>query len=322
MSQWQGGAQDAELLEFQLPAMRLRALAWGPPAGRLLLCLHGFPDSATGWHRLAPMLAQHGYRVVAPFTRGYWPSELPDDGDYHMGALMNDVLDLHRALGGSEDAVLIGHDWGAWTTNAIAATEVSPFAAHVTLAFPPVAAFDRTAGGALVQLGLFARQLRMSWYVLFFQLPWLPQRLVHRIIPRLWRDWSPKGTDVDAGVADALGAQPTVAHRTAAVAYYRSMARWWSRPAARYADLHRYRFQLPVVPTLLLHGAQDGGLQVGYTANVTKALPPGSRAKVIEEAGHFLQLDRPDAVCAAILDYLGHDAAAPIDTDSDVRQRD
>src|SRR5438034_8401767 len=85
----------------------------GPPDGPLALCLHGFPDSAYSWRHLLPALAGAGFHAVAPFMRGYAPTEVPADGCYVPGALTADALALHEALDGDEDAVLIGHDWGA-----------------------------------------------------------------------------------------------------------------------------------------------------------------------------------------------------------------
>jgi len=75
---------DPEVLTLDLPHLRVSALAWGPPDGRLALCLHGFPDTAWTWRHVGPILAAHGYRVVAPFSRGYAPTAIPDDGDYHI----------------------------------------------------------------------------------------------------------------------------------------------------------------------------------------------------------------------------------------------
>src|SRR3954469_17839594 len=81
--------------------------------GPLALCLHGFPDSAWTWRHLLPELAGAGYRAVAPFMRGYDPTEVPDDGRYFVGDLVRDVSELYGSLGGDDRAVLIGHDWGA-----------------------------------------------------------------------------------------------------------------------------------------------------------------------------------------------------------------
>lgn len=73
-----------ETIALDLGHLTVHALTWSRPDGRLVLCLHGFPDSPWGWRRFAPLLAEHGYRVVAPFSRGYAPTG-PPDGDYHVG---------------------------------------------------------------------------------------------------------------------------------------------------------------------------------------------------------------------------------------------
>jgi pimeloyl-ACP methyl ester carboxylesterase len=290
-------------MEFNLPQLRMTALTWGPKDGRLALCVHGFPDSAHSWRYVAPMLAAKGFRVVAPFTRGYAPTGPAPDGDYHAGALMADLIALHKHLGGGDDTVLIGHDWGSWAGNGLAAYPGSPFSAHVAMALPPPRAIDITDYGLARNARMMAIQLRMSWYVLFFQLPLLPERVVHRVIPRLWKDWSPRGADVREDVAQTLAALPTRAHRKAAVSYYRAMFRF-TRATPPYAGLHRFRWRLPRTPLLVLHGEQDGAMQVGYLDRVIESLPPGSRVRTIPGAGHFLQVDQPEAVCEAILDYL------------------
>src|SRR5262245_60103212 len=82
-------------------------------SGPLALCLHGFPDSAHTWRHLLPMLADAGYRAVAPFLRGYAPSTVSPDDRYQVGVLGLDAIALHDALGGDGDAAIIGHDWGA-----------------------------------------------------------------------------------------------------------------------------------------------------------------------------------------------------------------
>src|SRR5580693_2537119 len=88
----------------------------GPADGPLALCLHGFPDSAHTWRFLLPELAAAGYHAVAPFMRGYAPSDISPDGHYQLGAIVRDVNALHEALGASSNAVIIGHDWGAMAT--------------------------------------------------------------------------------------------------------------------------------------------------------------------------------------------------------------
>ncbi|WP_260508716.1 alpha/beta fold hydrolase [Mycolicibacterium farcinogenes] len=112
---------------LELPHLRFETLTWGPGNGRLMLCLHGYPDTAWTWRHLGPFFAQRGFRVVAPFMRGYAPTEMARDGDYGLGALMFDAIELHRGLDGGSDAVLVGHDWGALAANGIAAYPDSPF---------------------------------------------------------------------------------------------------------------------------------------------------------------------------------------------------
>ncbi|MUL77574.1 alpha/beta fold hydrolase [Mycolicibacterium sp. CBMA 226] len=296
---------DQETLDLTLPRLRMRALAWGPADGRLMLCLHGFPDSAHGWRRVAPLLAGAGYRVVAPFMRGYAPSGVPADGNYHVGALVSDVLDLYDALGGGPDAVLVGHDWGAFAANAVAAYPDSPFDSVVSMSVPPLAAMSQTRFGFARTVRMSLIQLRMSWYIMYFQLPGLPERTLHRVVPRLWRDWSPAGTEVSQDVATTLAALPTPEHRVAAVGYYRALV----RPGgigAPYAEFERYLRELPRAPILYLHGTADGAMQVGYAEQLLSALPAGSLVQTIDGAGHFLQVDKPAEVAAAILDYVGN----------------
>lgn len=291
---------------LDLPQLRLAALEWGPADGRLALCVHGFPDSAHGWRLLAPLLADNGFRVVAPFMRGYAPTGPAPDGDYTLGALTSDLIAAHRYLGAPPDAVLIGHDWGGWATGSLAAFGDSPFAAHIALALATPGAMSPPRGRGLAgSLRLAARQLRNSWYIMFFQLPWLPQRVLPAVIPRLWKDWSPTGADVRDDVATTLAALPDLAERKAAVSYYRAnMKARRARP--RYRAMNRFRYRKPVLPLLLVYGDCDGAIEADFLDPMLTALPAGSRSVMIPGAGHFLQIDRPEATCAAILDYLGH----------------
>jgi pimeloyl-ACP methyl ester carboxylesterase len=291
-------------LTLRLPHLDLAALSWGPEDGRLALCLHGFPDSAWGWATFAPLLVEAGFRVVAPFSRGYAPTGPAPDGDYHIGALMADALAAHRALGAPDDAVLIGHDWGAFTTAALAAYPDTPFAAHVTMAVAPIAAINSTRTGIVRQLQTAPHQLRNSWYIVFFQLPGLPERALPQVIPKLWRDWGPPGHPTGPALEAALAALPSLAHRRAAVGYYRAMVRP-GRPAARYAELQSFAFAMPRVPVLHVQGDQDGAMLPSYADAITDVLPAGSGVARIADAGHFLQIEQPRAAADAVLAHLG-----------------
>jgi pimeloyl-ACP methyl ester carboxylesterase len=258
--------------------------------GPLALCLHGFPDSAHTWDRLLPELAAAGFRAVAPWTRGYAPTTVPSDGNYSVPALSADANALHEALGGGNDAVLVGHDWGAMTAYGAAITEPPRWRRIVALAVPPPA----TAAAAFFRYP----QLKRSFYVFLFQTP-LAELVAGaddlRFIENLWRDWSPP-FDASAEIEHAKAALRDPANLGAAIGYYRAMF----TTSAPNGSIE--------APTLYLHGSDDGAFGVEGTADTLNELPAGSRVEIIEGAGHFLQLERPDVVNRLILEWLspGH----------------
>ena len=289
---------EPEILEIPLLQVNLSALAWGPADGPLVIALHGFPDTAWTWRHLGPHLAERGWRVVAPHLRGYAPSGLPRDGSFHVGAVMADAVAVHGRLGGDDRAVLVGHDWGAIATNALNGHDASPFAKAVTLAVPPMQAM------AGFDARLMLRQARHSWYLAFNQLPYLPERTHERLIRKLWRDWSP-GYDAREDLRHVLAAVSTPAHRSAPFDYYRALARSWTVPEA-YRSWQAALDAMPTHPLLYLHGADDGCLKLGYTEKAAAGLPELAEVVVVPEAGHFLQVERPEVVNALIGDFLGN----------------
>ncbi|GAA3801994.1 alpha/beta hydrolase [Nocardioides panacisoli] len=292
-----------------LDQLELVSLAWGDIEDRsrpLAVLLHGFPDTAHTWRHLGPALAEAGYRVVAPFTRGYAPSGLPADRSYHVPALMSDALAVHAALGGDDRAVLVGHDWGAITANGLAAYGESPFARVVALAVPPFSAMNPDRADLLGWARILPRQLVLSWYTLFNQLPVLPERSFDRLVAHLWRRWSP-GYDATEDLAHLAASLPDDEHRSAAIGYYRAQPRVWRLPD-RYRALADDWVKAPRVPLLYLHGADDGCLDRRWADRVAPRLPAGSEVTVVHGAGHFLQLEQPDAVAARILDFVGASA--------------
>jgi len=287
------------------PSVQLRVLTWGPPDGPIALCLHGFPDTAYGWRKVAPLLADAGWRVVAPFMRGYAPSSTATDDSYHVGSLMDDALRVLDAAGPTGRDVVIGHDWGAISGTGLAAMPDSPFDRAVIMSVPPPAAF-RPLGQIPERVRLAAqlpRQLLRSWYVTYFQLPWLPELSASRVVPLLWRQWSPGYDEADDVrlVEDAIGAPE---NWRAAISFYRSTVRG-SRPPDEYAELHRWWLEPLLLPTLYLHGDDDGCAAPDYISWVERVLPDGSDAFVVEGAGHFLQLEQPDVVAGHIVDFIG-----------------
>ncbi len=297
---------EPEWIDVTTPAVQLRALSWGSKDAPIALCLHGFPDTAYSWRKVAPVLVDAGWRVVAPFLRGYAPSSLALDGSYHVGALMDDALRVLEAAGPTGRDVLIGHDWGAIAATGLAAMPESPFDKAVVMAVPMAAAF-RPLGRVPDGLKLAAklpRQLRNSWYIMYFQLPGLPERSASWVVPRLWRQWSP-GYQADEDVAHVEAAIGAPDRWRAALGYYRATVRNTKSPAP-YAELHKHWLSAPVLPTLYLHGTDDGCATSDYARWVERVLPQGSAVALVERAGHFLQLEQPAEVGQRIVDFVGH----------------
>lgn len=279
-----------------LPTHDVHALTWGPDDGPLLLALHGFPDTAWTFRHLGPLLGAAGWRVVAPFTRGYGPTGIPSDGDYTVGALMADAVALHAALGGDGRAVLVGHDWGAITVNGLGADASSPYAKVVAMAVPPLSVMNPSRELWRPWLGGVVRQPRNSWYILANQLPGVSERFFPRLVSRLWHDWSP-GYDARTDLAHLLESVPDVERARAVVSYYRA--------AARPRGLRHLTQGPPVVPTLYLHGAQDGCLDRRFFHLADARLTGEHRAVLVEGAGHFLTVEQPDVVAEHVLGFLG-----------------
>lgn len=277
-------------------------LAAGPADGPLALLLHGFPDSAHTWRHLMPELAAAGYRAVAPFMRGYAPTSVPADGAYQGGALAADAVALHGALGGGPDAVLVGHDWGAFAAYGAAGFAPERWRRVVALSVPPI---------SVMATAFFDyEQLKRSFYIFVFQ-TWPADAAVDRtFIENLWRDWSPPGAGGHAeDVDNVMACLATRDNVSAALGYYRAMFDT-ARHSERYAAEHEAVSSRGEIPVLYLHGAEDGCLSAdviapgGDLGGVLAALPDGSHAELVPGAGHFVQLDRPARVNEQILAWL------------------
>lgn len=278
---------------YPLATHDVATLQWGPSEGSLLIALHGFPDTAWTWRTIAPLLADQGFRVVAPFTRGYAPSGVPRDGDYSVSALASDTLALHELLGGDGEATLVGHDWGAITAGLLAGRPEAPFSRFVALAVPPLPWINPTRATLVPWLGAVARQPFHSWYMAFNQVPGLAERMFDRLTTKLWGDWSP-GYDATEDLALLRDATPTVAYRRAAVSYYRALASKGSRAA----------LVEPIHPVLSLQGDQDGAFDPGFFPAIRARTNAISQSELIPGVGHFLHLEQPEIVASRILDFL------------------
>jgi len=288
---------DAKTISVEANGLGFTAYEQGE--GPLLLCLHGFPDHARSFrHQMGP-LANAGYRVVAPYMRGYAPTEIPADARYQTAVLAKDVVALIDALG-ADKAVLLGHDWGALAAYVAAANAPEKVDRLITVAMPYGPQFLNDYMSSYVQL-------KRSWYVYFFQIPMAEMAVSangHRFIRNLWADWSPDWTCPEEEMRRLLEtfARPGVTE--AALGYYRCMF----DPDRQDPALAEWQTSFSVapigVPTLAFHGANDGCMGVELTAGMEAMFTAGFELVVVEGAGHFLHLEKPELVNAATVRFL------------------
>lgn len=274
--------------------------AFDEGSGPVALCLHGFPDCARSFRHQLDVLAQAGYRAIAPTLRGYEPSSQPDDGDYNMVRMAEDVVAWIDELG-VDRVHLIGHDWGAVIGYAAAALAPERFHSLTTVAIPHV--------GRLQSDGLrkLPSQLRNSWYMAFFQIPGLSDYVVERrdwaFIEKLWRDWSPGWVlpDEELALVKQTLALPGV--KRAALGYYRAAARPGSEAGRRTNELLSAKI---AVPTLAITGALDGCMdtRMHEVAMLEEDFPKGFEMVRIEGAGHFVHQEKPDEFNSHMLRWL------------------
>lgn len=262
---------------------RFHALAAGGPSRPVVLVLHGFPDVPATFTPVLAGLAGRGFRAVAPWMRGYAPSPL--GGPHDVEALADDVAALADALDPHAGVRLIGHDWGAIATYAAAVRHRARIAAAVTLAVPHPLAFLRSMDAA---------QVGRSWYMAFLQLPtatMLARAGDFALIDWLWRRWSP-GYRLPALLRAELHAC-LAASWPAPALYYRALTRPLPAAIARLAPGSPARTPI-AVPTLYLHGADDGCIGAGAGVRAGRWFAGPYEREVLSGAGHFLAAERPE----------------------------
>jgi len=267
--------------------------------GRLVVLLHGFPEFWYSWRHQLGALAAAGYRVVAPDMRGYNLSSKPRGvRAYDVDRLARDVARLIAHCGVGHAAAVVGHDWGGGVAWAAAMRYPALVERLAILNVPhPVRLLEglRTL-----------RQLRKSWYIFFFQLPWLPEAWFRvgdfAVLRRVFRqDPARPGAFTEADIARYIAAMARPRALTSAINYYRAFVRKGPREGLRATR----RVDCPV---LVIWGEQDRYLGRELAAP-PRAWVPYARVERLPDASHFVQNDRPERVNALLLDFLN--APAP-----------
>lgn len=272
-------------------------------AGPLVLLLHGFPDNAWTWESQLHALGAAGYRAVAPYLRGYPPTDIPANGFYDLLTIAADIRELIRELGDGGPAFVIGNDWGTLATYRLMEAFPESVRRAVVTAIPhPIAA---------AALPLMPDMVQHYFHVWFHQMPALPEAAVaandFAYVEYLWRLWEPGLDDPEhlARVKATLAADGAI---PAALAYYRALfdpSR--ADPAAAGAGSG-----LPGtigVPTLLVFGRQDplARFAPGHAPIFTGEL----RVELIDGGQHFLHRSRPEEFNRLVVDWLRAGAADP-----------
>jgi epoxide hydrolase 4 len=279
-----------EDLSFQNGAVALHAVAAGSKDGPVVLLLHGFPEFWYGWHRqIAPLVAA-GFRVVVPDQRGYNLSSKPTGvAAYALTELVSDVIAIADQLG-QEKIFLAGHDWGAAVAWSAALLHPQRIAKLAVLNVPHPSVMRKF-------LSTRPRQLLRSWYMFFFQLPWLPEALFSafnfRVSERALLRSSRPGTFSGDDLKQYCAAWSQRGALTGMINWYRALF----RARVKFPD------KTVRVPTRILWGERDAFLlpemareSLRYCASVDLF--------AFANASHWLQHEEPARVSELLIDFF------------------
>jgi pimeloyl-ACP methyl ester carboxylesterase len=284
--------------------------------GPLVILLHGFPECWYSWrHQIAALSPR--FRVVAPDLRGYNESEKPAGvAAYAMPELIGDVEGLVRAFG-ERDAAIVGHDWGgaiAWYF-AMERPALTRRLAVLNCPHPAI---------MMQRLRSDPRQLARSWYMLFFQIPWLPEFLLGlghaRVIERAFRTSTVRRDAIsDQDIQRLRDAAMHSGALRSALNYYRAAFRDRANAAMLPPPVRRFFYgdaELPpprhtledwpkiAAPTLLVWGEQDVALRRELTLGMDPLFTGPFEIRYIPDSGHWVQQEQPELVSRWLEEFL------------------
>jgi len=291
------GGVPIEHARIDCGELRLHCVLAGDPGAPLVVLLHGFPESWYSWRHQIPALAER-FRVAVPTLRGYGQSDRPTRLDaYAMPRLTGDVRGLITALGHA-DAAVVGHDWGGGIAWSFAIDHPDACRKLVVCNCPHPAIFQHALRSS-------PRQMLRSWYMLFFQIPRLPEWLLTRnhlaAIERGFRSMvvrRDRGVFSDADLVEMKRVFDPPGAMRAAIDYYRAQVR---NPAytARYSMDSRIH-----CPTMLVWAEDDVALGKELTVGTEALIDAPFTLRLVPECSHWVQQERPDEVNAALLEFL------------------
>jgi len=279
-----------ETLFFQNTSVRLHAITAGPKDGPVVVLLHGFPEFWYGWRRQIESLAAAGFRVIVPDQRGYNLSSKPSGvAAYALTELVSDVVAIADQLG-QEKIFLAGHDWGAAVAWSAALLHPQRIAKLAVLNVPHPSVMRKF-------LSTNPRQLLRSWYMFFFQLPWLPEALFcafnFRVGVRALLRSSRPGTFTPEDLAQYRSAWSQPGSLTGMVNWYRALF----RTRAKFPDKNVR------VPTRILWGERDAFL-LAEMAHESLRYCTNAELFTFASATHWLQHEEPVRVSELLIDFF------------------
>ncbi len=240
---------------------------------------------------MAP-LAQAGFRVIVPDQRGYNLSDKPRRvRSYCMTNLVDDVMAIldHEHL---QSAPLVGHDWGAAVAWHAAMRHPSRVERLAILNVPH-------PGVMRAHLRSYWRQVLRSWYIFFFQVPWVPEALLGAKrasgLARLLRSSSRRGSFTDRDLERYRQAWLQPGAIPAMLGWYRAAMRC---PRELFLD------RRISMPALILWGARDVALELAMAEASLDRCDRG-RLQVFPRATHWVQHDEAAAVNQSLIEFLG-----------------
>ena len=294
-----------DALTIRTPTLEIAYEAHGRGDGIPVVLLHGFPDDVRAFDGVAPPLAAAGCRVLVPYLRGYGPTRFLDAGEPRMAqqaALARDLLDFMDALD-VRSAALAGYDWGGRAACLAAIVAPERVRALVT-----IGGYNVQNPDAAGKTPASVAQERAYWYHWYFHTERGRaglERNRRELCKLLWREWSPTWKfhdaefDRTAPSFDNPDFVPIVIHS------YR--VRYGNAPSdPRLESIERRLASRPpiTVPSIILHGGDDGVSLSRGVGRDTALFPPGTEERVIPGVGHFMPRENPHAVVDALLKVL------------------
>ena len=261
----------------------LHVVLAGPADGKPIIFLHGFPEFWFAWRRQIDHFVSSAYRVIIPDQRGYNLSDKPlGISNYSMGVLARDIVGVLDAVTASK-AFVVGHDWGAAVTWHLAARYPDRIHRAAMLSVPHPRVF-------INNLIRNPAQLRKSWYIFLFQLPWLPEIILRRrdwaLLVKALQDTSIAGVFSDA---DLNQYKESWAKQRALTTMLNSYRAALLRPSKLVLEPEALRVK---VPALLIWGKND---QFAVEAMAKQSLQycDDGRLEMLETASHWIQHEQP-----------------------------